>query len=204
MPATNTTATATALVFNGFVYGATVTSGGAGYVSIPNLQILGGGGSGASATAVVSNETVVAINIVNPGSGYTNTPLIQIDPPSAVNLTGSTNRVFNIVSVTTNNAGSYFVLVTNNYGSVTSSLANLLVGLLTQNFGITLASNQSVQLTFTGLATSPYVVQSATNLNPPVSWQVIITNLSDSKGNWTFVDTNTINYPAKFYRLRIQ
>ncbi|HZM03094.1 MAG TPA: hypothetical protein VFC44_08715 [Candidatus Saccharimonadales bacterium] len=201
LPVTNTTATATVLLLNGFVYGATITSGGAGYVSIPNVQVLGGGGSGASATAVVSNGTVVALNVANPGSGYTGIPLIQIDPPTAVTLTGGTNQVCNIADVTTNNAGGYFVVVTNNYGSVTSTTANLVIGLSPQKFRITLASNQSVQLTFTGMANSAYVLQSATNLNPLVVWQTLITNMSDSDGNWTFVDTNAMNYAVRFYRV---
>ena len=204
LPATNTTATATVLVLDGFVYGATVNNGGNGYVSIPNVQILGGGGSGASATAVVSNEIVVAITVTNTGSGYASTPLIQIDPPSAVNLTGSTNQVLNISGVTTNNAGSYFVVVTNIYGSVTSSVATLVFGLLAENLAITVASNQSVQVTFTGVANSPYVLQSTRNLSPPVDWQNLITNLSDSNGNWTFVDTNASTSAARFYRVQAQ
>jgi uncharacterized protein YpmS len=201
LPATNTTATATALVLNGFVYGAMVSIGGSGYVSIPNVQILGGG-SGAFATALVSNGTVIAINIANPGSGYTNPPLILIDPPSAVDLTESTNQVLDISPITTNNVGSYFVIVANNYGSVTSSVASLVITSLPQNFGITVGSNQSVQLKLTGLANFSYVLQSATNLSPPVAWQFVVTNLSDSNGNWTFMDTNTIDYPVKFYRLQ--
>jgi hypothetical protein len=200
LPATNTTATATAQVLNGFVYGATVTGGGNGYVSIPNVQFAGGGGSGASATAVVSNGTVIAVNVTNTGSGYAGVPMIQIDPPSAVNLTGSTNRVLNIAFVTTNNAGSYFVVVANNYGSATSSAASLVIGLLPQKLGISVAGNQGVQLKLTGLANCPYVLQSATNLDPPVAWQSLITKLSDSNGLWQFMDTN-LNSAQKFYRM---
>jgi len=204
LPATNMTATATALVLNGFVYGATVTSDGAGYVSIPNVQILGGGGSGASATAVVSNETVIAINIVNPGSGYINTTLIQIDPPSAVDLTAGTNQVLNISGITANDAGSYFVIVTNNYGSVKSTQA-LLTVVAGVNFPplalmIRSSSGNSVQLQMTGTPDSPYTVQSATNLAPPIQWQSILTNTADTNGVWQFTDTNITAYPQRFYR----
>jgi hypothetical protein len=94
------------------------------------------------------------------------------------------------------------VVVTNNYGTVTSTVAALVVEGLPQNLYITVEDNQAVQLQFTGTPDIPYVLQSATSLNPPVAWQSIITNLSDGNGNWTFVDTNAINYPAQFYRLQ--
>ncbi|HZM04767.1 MAG TPA: hypothetical protein VFC44_17320 [Candidatus Saccharimonadales bacterium] len=204
LPATNATATATALALNGFVYGAIITSGGAGYVSIPNVQILGGGGSGASATAVASNGTVVAINVANPGSGYTSTPLIHIDPPTAENLTGSTNQVFNIASVTTNNAGHYFVVVTNNFGSMTSTQVVLTVvagvGLPPLTLTIRSSSGNGVQLQMTGAPNFSYTLQFATNLATPIQWQSILTNTADTNGVWQFTDTN-LSISPKFYRL---
>jgi hypothetical protein len=75
------TATATAILVNGFVVGATITDGGGGYTNAPTVRIIGGGGSGAEAVAVVSNGVVVAVNFLDAGSGYTNTPLVVIAPP---------------------------------------------------------------------------------------------------------------------------
>ena len=74
-------ATATAILVNEFVVGATVTDGGFGYTNTPAVGILGGGGSGAEAVAVVSNGVVVAVNILDAGYGYTNPPAILIAPP---------------------------------------------------------------------------------------------------------------------------
>ena len=74
-------ATASPILAYGFVVSATVTEGGFGYVSVPNVAFVGGGGSGAQATATVSNGVVTAVNIMNAGFGYTGTPAIQIDPP---------------------------------------------------------------------------------------------------------------------------
>ncbi len=74
-------ATATAQISYGFVVGATITSGGSGYVSAPAVSIVGGGGNGASATATVSNGVLTAINIVSTGSGYTSLPTIVIASP---------------------------------------------------------------------------------------------------------------------------
>jgi hypothetical protein len=74
-------ATATAQVVNGFVVGATITSGGSGYTNNPTVTITGGGGTGAKATATQFNGVVTSITITNPGSGYTSTPTITIEPP---------------------------------------------------------------------------------------------------------------------------
>ncbi len=72
---------ATAQLVNGFVVGATVASGGSGYVTNPAVAIIGGGGSNATAVANISGGVVTSITITAAGSGYTNTPTIQIAPP---------------------------------------------------------------------------------------------------------------------------
>ena len=78
---------ATAQLFFGFVIGATVTSPGSGYVSVPAVAIVGGGGSGATALAQISGGAVTNVQITAAGSGYTGVPTIQIDPPPAAVLT---------------------------------------------------------------------------------------------------------------------
>jgi hypothetical protein len=74
-------AAATPVLAYGFMVAATVTDGGLGYVSVPNVAIVGGGGSGAQATATISNGIVSAVNVMNAGYGYTSAPSIHIDPP---------------------------------------------------------------------------------------------------------------------------
>jgi hypothetical protein len=56
---------------------APVSNGGAGYESVPEIRIVGGGGSGAQATAEVYNGVIARINITNQGSGYTSRPVIM-------------------------------------------------------------------------------------------------------------------------------
>lgn len=119
-------ATGTALVAGGFVFDAQVASGGTGYVQAPAVRFVGGGGSGATATATVNNGAVVAITVDSSGSGYTSPPTVQIDPPSGF-LAGQTNATLTLTNVGTNDAGTYFVVITNCYGSVTSSPATLTV-----------------------------------------------------------------------------
>jgi hypothetical protein len=62
-------------------------------------------------------------------------------------------------------------------------------------------SNGVMHLTvqLTGSTNCSYILQTTTNLAPPVSWQPIFTNLTDDSGHWQFTDTN-LNLDKKFYR----
>src|ERR1017187_1710338 len=57
-------------VLNGFVVGATVTSGGSGYVTSPAVNIVGGGGTNATAVAQISGGVVTNLLITDAGIGY--------------------------------------------------------------------------------------------------------------------------------------
>jgi hypothetical protein len=74
-------AAALAQVVNGFVVGATITTAGAGYVAVPEVTVIGGGGSGATATAQLGGGAVTNIHMISAGSGYTSLPDFQIAPP---------------------------------------------------------------------------------------------------------------------------
>ena len=54
---------------------------GINYTTAPNVEIIGGGGTGASAITTVNPATgkLTGIYVVNPGSGYTSTPTIFIN-----------------------------------------------------------------------------------------------------------------------------
>ena len=61
------------------VGGFTVTSGGSGYTSAPDVKFEGGGGDGASAIAVMDAAGAVSqIVLLKPGSGYTSTPTVTL------------------------------------------------------------------------------------------------------------------------------
>jgi hypothetical protein len=103
-------------------------------------------------------------------------------------------------NVTVNAAGSYTVVVTNAYGSATSSVATLTVysNLVTR---VTRSGNGSVTLSFTGLPNSSTRLWVTTNLAPPAAWQPIFTNNNlGSSGIWQVTDTNSAGYPTRFYR----
>jgi hypothetical protein len=195
------TATAAPNFFFGWVSGATVTSGGAGYSSVPQVHFVGSSSTAASATAVVSNGMVAAIIMTSQGFGYASPPIILIDAPSVTNAfwPDQTNATLSLSPATSANATNYFVVATNNYGNVTSATVALTVFLPPQQFaGQNLGTG--LQLQFTGTPYYPYILQSTTNLTPPVNWHPILTNPADVNGNWNFTITNLSGIPAGFYR----
>ena len=194
-------ATAVPVSFGGWVPEAIVTSGGAGYSSVPQVHFVGGGAFvAASGMAVVTNGMVAAINITSPGFYYI-LPTILIDAPSVTNALWpeQTNATLSLSPATSANATNYFVVVTNNYGSVTSTTVALTVFLPPQQFTVQNLGT-GLQFQLTGTPYYPYILQMATNLTPPVNWQPILTNPADANGNWSFTITNLSIIPAGFYR----
>jgi len=63
--------------------------------------------------------------------------------PGGANVSGNSSNVLTLTSVITNNAGNYRVVVTNAYGSVTSSVATLTVNLLAPTIALTSSANPS-------------------------------------------------------------
>jgi hypothetical protein len=86
------------VVTNMFVVGATVTSGGSGYVTNPPVSIVGGGGSGAEGFAEVSGGVVTGIIMTNAGFGYTNTPMVEIGQPPAAAVSPTVQLVMRVDS----------------------------------------------------------------------------------------------------------
>ncbi len=116
---------------------------------------------------------------------------------------GATTASLSLSNVAGQAGGFYSVLVSNAHTSVASRLATLTVTdtspLVT---GIIPNPNGSVTLNFSGTPNSTARLWVATNLASPIFWQSIFTNDSvGTNGTWQFTETNTANYPARFYRL---
>ena len=74
------------LVSVGSVLSVTITSGGSGYTSAPNVVISAPGETGgvqATATATLSGNAVSSVTITNPGSGYTSAPSVSFSTGNA-------------------------------------------------------------------------------------------------------------------------
>ena len=72
----------------------TITSGGSGYTTTPNVAITTApeGGTNATAEAVMVGGTISAIRISNAGSGYTTAPTITVGAATSI---GDGNYIFN-------------------------------------------------------------------------------------------------------------
>ena len=65
-----------------------------------------------------------------------------------------------------------------------------------------LGNGPSLNLTLTGLPGRSYVLQTATNLTLPITWQPLLTNTADTNGVWQFTDTN-LDSAQRFFRVTL-
>lgn len=116
-------------------------------------------------------------------------------------ISGARTNALNFTPAATNHAGGYSVVVTNLGGAVTSSVALLNVAplptlmLSNSGGGLVLGADN-------GAVSNAYIIQSATNLFPPVVWTPLLTNVIGTNGQIRFTETN-YNLPASFYRVVI-
>jgi hypothetical protein len=98
---TSVQATGHPIVTSGFVTGAIVDSGGAGYLTAPSV-VVSGTGSGAVITSAVSNGVVVSLTVQNAGAGYSNTTTLTIGtpPPHTFQEFGSSNYFSGVNTLT--------------------------------------------------------------------------------------------------------
>ena len=211
-PGISRTALAASDVRNGFVVGATVLSRGGYYSSAPAVQILGGG-TGASATATVNNGVVTAVNILAAGSGYPSNAVVQIDPPVAGTtqlLSSQTAANLSLTGLGALSSGSYFVVITNAYGSVTSSPAVLRV-LVPQRFAqpperlgdgsfrLRFVAHDGTYLLTNDLATLE--VWGSTNLANSSAWLRLTNGITVQGGQVQVDDADSPTLPRRFYRV---
>ena len=176
-----------------------------------SLQITNSYGSTNSSIAVLTvdapptvmaqptNETVIAgananFNVTACGSA----PLSYQWKFNATNIDGETNAALTLNTVNTNQSGIYTVVITNSFGSVTSSNAVLSVyatAVATFNAFSLSDSSANFQFTVGGVPGFNYAVECSSNL---IDWVSLITNTSP----FDFSDTNTPGNPQRFYRIR--
>jgi hypothetical protein len=106
----------------------TLTNVGSGYISQPNISLVGGSGFGAVFTSSISNGSVVSVQVVNPGSGY-----LAGDTPTLVFSGGNTSgSLATITAALSHHAGGsggvISVTMKNVGGSEWASYATLVAG----------------------------------------------------------------------------
>lgn len=90
-------ATATATIQTSFVSYFTKISGGSNYTQSPQVEIVGGGGTGATATAVVNNTTLPLVSmseVAGVATATTSTPH-GFDVGTSVQISGTTPAIYN-------------------------------------------------------------------------------------------------------------
>jgi arabinogalactan endo-1,4-beta-galactosidase len=120
---------------------------------------------------------------------------------NSANLPGATNPFLTLPNVQATNAGLYQVVLSNTYGSVTSSVAALDVTGVPVSFvtspGSLLYGNGRFQFSVMGLTgQGPVEIDASTNFT---QWVPIYTNPSGF-GSFGIVDSNAVLYPQRFYR----
>ena len=100
----------------------------AGEADLNGIQLSVGNAAPSITTQPVASQTLyagsrVSFTVVADGTA----PIAYQWQFNGANISAATNASYSIGSVTTNNAGNYTVIVTNNFGSVTSSVAALAV-----------------------------------------------------------------------------
>lgn len=111
----------------------------------------------------------------------------------------ASNYTLNSAALT--DSGGYSVIVSNQFGSITSSVANLSVGIPPQMLQIHLNSSNFPVVQMPGTPGFNYTLQTATNLTPPVVWTPLTNVPTDTNGVWSYTDTNQPVTGGLFYRV---
>jgi uncharacterized delta-60 repeat protein len=112
-------------------------------------------------------------------------------------IVGATNVTLTLTNVQVANIGSYSVSVSNSFTGIMSFTAALVIQPV---LAVASGPSPGLNLNLTGVPGSNYVLQTATNLTPPIQWLPVVTNAADTNGVWQFTDTN-LNSAQKFYRV---
>ena len=130
----------------------------------------------------------------------TGTPLNYLWQKNGAFLSSQTNSSLNFDSVAATNVGVYTCQVSNFISSITSTGAVLTVISTNSTLSANLGTGPNMNLSLIGAPGGSYVLETATNLLPPIQWVPVLTNVADSNGVWQFTDTN-LSTAQLFYRV---
>jgi len=148
-----------------------------------------------------ADENILVGGTASFGVAVTGNPLIYQWLKDGNPIPGANAPGYSVTDALLTDAGGYSVIVSNQFNSVTSQTGHLIVGMLPQALSIQLNPDNSVTLTMPGTPGFNYVLQTATDLTPPISWQNVASIQTDTNGLWSYVDTNTAASDVQFYRV---
>ncbi len=115
-------------------------------------------------------------------------------------VSGSETNGLDFLPAATNHAGGYSVIITNPGGSVTSAAAQLNVAALPM-LSVSNAPGGFLLAADNGAISNRIVLERATNLEPPIFWEALQTNLIGADGQIRFPVTNQAG-AAGYYRVQ--
>ena len=115
-------------------------------------------------------------------------------------IAGATNRTLNIPNFAAGDAASYSIVVSNAWGSATSTAASLTVPGQPLISCLTVTAGANVTLNCQTLTNVMSRLWATTNLASQTDWTPIFTNSVTSPGAWQFTDPNRM-YQQRYYRL---
>jgi hypothetical protein len=119
-------------------------------------------------------------------------------------LLNETNNALSFLPIQSSNAGPYSVIVSNTFGVVTNTCCVIVTPPLL-HYQMAYSKGLPSTLSISSILLPDYVLQSATNLNFPIQWENLFTNMT-TNCNFLFVapmlDTNGFVFPQRYYRVR--
>jgi|GEM_PF-2129322 len=122
---------------------------------------------------------------------------------NGVVLVEKTNAWLSFTNIQVSQAGQYYVVVTNAFGSTTTAVASITVRLhpIIEPAGSRLGfESGKFGFNINALSNDTVVIESSANL---MQWVPVQTNVVPSNGIIEFRDTNAVIYPWLFYRARL-
>jgi hypothetical protein len=144
------------------------------------------------------SQTVVSGQLLTLNVAAAGSPLLQYQwQRNQMNIANATNSSLTISSFQSADEGHYRVIVANDFGSVASADACVMVGSVPRLSSAIRRTDCGFQFQLIGLANTTYVIQASSNL---LDWQAVA-NVTPTNGFLSYVDMTATNWNARYYRV---
>jgi autotransporter-associated beta strand protein len=119
--------------------------------------------------------------------------------------TNSTSVIYTQAAINPNVTDSFTYTVADIYGATNTGTVIVTIGTNSvpvsgNGAGSTVLPNGNVEIGFTGTPGYTYYIEATTNLTSPIIWTIVSTNVADSNGNISFIDTTATNNIGRYFR----